>query len=94
MGAKRKKMIHELKTHPEYFQRILTGDKTFEVRKNDRDFQTGDVVLLREYYPDADTYSGMEVELKIIYILNGGQFGIKKGYCVMGLSQAKQQKTF
>lgn len=42
---------HELKTLPVYFDAVLRGDKTFEVRKNDRDFQTGDVLVLREYDP-------------------------------------------
>lgn len=42
---------HELKTLPVYFDAVKRGDKTFEVRKNDRDFQTGDVLILKEYDP-------------------------------------------
>lgn len=43
--------LHSLKTLPVYFAAVLRGDKTFEVRKNDRDFQTGDTLILREYDP-------------------------------------------
>lgn len=42
---------HELKTLPVYFDAVARGDKTFEVRKNDRDFQTGDTLVLREFDP-------------------------------------------
>ena len=42
---------HDLKTLPVYFDAVLRGDKTFEVRKNDRDFQTGDTLVLKEWDP-------------------------------------------
>lgn len=42
-------MIHELKIDPQYYQRIANGSKTFEVRENDRGFQLGDTVVLKEF---------------------------------------------
>lgn len=42
---------HQLKTLPVYFDAVKRGDKTFEICKNDRDFQTGDMLVLREYDP-------------------------------------------
>ena len=30
---------HKLKTWPSYFQRVWTGEKTFEVRLDDRGYQ-------------------------------------------------------
>jgi len=44
-------MIHELKTWPEYFKDVKSGKKSFEIRKDDRDFNKGDVLLLREFKP-------------------------------------------
>ena len=44
---------HELKIWPEYFERVLDGSKTFEVRENGRGFQKGDSVTLREFNPAA-----------------------------------------
>jgi hypothetical protein len=42
-------MTHELKIWPQYFARVKDGSKTFEVRENDRGFQPGDTVVLKEY---------------------------------------------
>ncbi len=46
-------MRHDLKTHPGPFQAVWDGRKTFEIRKFDRPFAVGDVLLLREWDPDG-----------------------------------------
>lgn len=80
-------MVHELKTHSLYFQRIVDGVKNFEVRKNDRDFQVGDQVVLKNFDPETKEYLTGEVHGTITYILQGGQFGIQSGYCVFGYTR-------
>jgi len=44
---------HELKSWPEHFQKVLSKEKTFEFRRNDRDFQIGDYVTLLEFIPEG-----------------------------------------
>jgi hypothetical protein len=42
---------HELKTWPDSYAAVLTGEKTFEFRKDDRGFAVEDLLVLREYVP-------------------------------------------
>ena len=58
-------MLHELKTYPKYFQETIEGNKLFEIRKNDRNFQVGDVLLLKEW--DNIKYTGREVGAMVRY---------------------------
>jgi hypothetical protein len=41
----------ELKKSPSYFEAIWDGRKTFDVRPDDREFQEGDMLILREWIP-------------------------------------------
>lgn len=45
-------MKHELKIWPQFYCRVADGSKTFELRDNDRGFQPGDTVTLREWDPE------------------------------------------
>lgn len=78
-------MIHELKTINPYFSRAWEQEKTFEVRKNDRDFQKGDTVLLKEYDAELDIYSGRELLCTILYVLIDYPV-IEGGYVVFSFS--------
>jgi ASC-1-like (ASCH) protein len=78
-------MTHELKCWPEYFDAIYIGEKKFEVRKNDRNYQVGDSLYLQEWSPQFQSYTGRMLVLQVTYILQGGQFGIEEGYVVMSI---------
>lgn len=62
-------MHHNLKICPQYFQPVRERKKTFEVRVNDRAFQAGDTVTLREFKPEYDVYTGAEETFVIGYVL-------------------------
>jgi ASC-1-like (ASCH) protein len=78
-------MEHKLKTWPEYFEEVIEGRKTFEVRKNDRDFKEGDTLLLQEFDPETEEYTGMICRVEVTYILEGGNFGVEFGYVIMAI---------
>jgi len=61
--------IHELKTRPQFMGPILDGRKAFELRYDDRGFEVGDVLHLREWCPESETYSGREALAEVTYIL-------------------------
>ena len=87
-------MVHELKTHPEYFAAIYSGIKNFELRKNDREYKIGDELLLKEFYPEGASwdstklgYTGRILHRRVDYILRGGKFGLEEGYVIMAISK-------
>lgn len=77
-------MEHRLKTWPKTFHAVRLGIKNFELRRNDRDFKVGDTLVLCEYEPELDVYTGNEVRRKVSYIMQSG-FGFPSGVCVMSL---------
>lgn len=81
-------MTHELKTWKTYYSAIITGKKKFEVRKDDRGFRVGGKLHLREWDEKKEQYTGNGITIDITYKLDGGQFGIEQGYCVLGLGSS------
>jgi hypothetical protein len=77
---------HELKTWPEFFVHVFHRRKNFEIRKNDRDFQVGDKLKLREYDPEKQSYSGRTEFRRITYIAkNLEHFGLPKDVVVLSM---------
>jgi Domain of unknown function (DUF3850) len=67
-------MIHELKTWPEYFEAVKSRDKKFEVRVNDRDYKKNDELLLREFDPATQSYTGRTLVRRVCYVLKDCPF--------------------
>jgi hypothetical protein len=72
---------HELKVWPRYYAKVESGEKPWEMRLNDRDFQEGDRLRLREFDPNGGGYSGKELRRGVGFVLRGPAFGIEPGYC-------------
>jgi hypothetical protein len=80
-------MIHRLKTIQPYYGKVRNKQKRFEIRKADREFKVGDTLILQEYDPILQTYSGRECAVKVLYILTDAkEYGLMDGYCLMSIS--------
>jgi hypothetical protein len=83
---------HELKTDPEVFDQVRSGRKTFEIRKNDRDFLHGDRLILRR-----TKFTGAEMRLGapliyneslscvVCHVMYGPIYGLQDGWCIMSI---------
>lgn len=84
---------HELKTDPEVFAAVAAGDKTHEIRFNDRAFAIGDVLHLRETkYPGEEmragaplVYTGRHALREVSHIQTG--YGLVDGWVILSLKQ-------
>jgi hypothetical protein len=77
---------HELKILPRFYDAIVSGIKTFEIRCNDRDFQCGDKALLKEISEAYGTHTGRFIDCDIVYVTD---FQQKPGYVVFGIANIK-----
>ena len=82
-------MQHELKTDQSVFILSWTGVKPFEIRLNDRDFRSGDILILKETrYSDEEMksgkpleYTGRQLTRRVDFIVSG--YGLQDGWVVM-----------
>lgn len=81
--------IHEIKCRNEYFEEVILGNKRFTVRKNDRDYQVGDLLAVNEITIDHDLpnsagiYTGRCCLVKVTYILDNPAY-CKDGFVTLG----------
>lgn len=85
---------HELKLQRDFCDAVLNGEKTFEIRVNDRGYQKGDRV---KFIPV--TNGGMmrvchaiaEKEYEITYVLNG--WGLENGVVAFSINEVKENEN-
>ena len=80
-------MTHTIKIREQFADAIVSGNKTFEVRENDRGYQTGDYVrfLPLNNIGNITNHEIGEKLYRITYVLSG--WGIEKGYVVFGIKE-------
>lgn len=90
---RRRSKEHVLKINPWAFSTQLLGIKSFELRFDDRDYQVGDQLLLRETEFDSAemsagaplAYTGREVRRRVTHILRGPVYGLESGWVIMSV---------
>lgn len=81
-------MIHNLKIQQKWLARILTREKLFEVRNNDRGYQVGDTIHfmpLEDENIDVYQLRSPLPDYTITYVHSG--LGMADGYVVLGIRE-------
>ena len=81
-------MVHRIKLSEDFAEAVLTGDKSFEIRKNDRGYQKGDVVIFTVVERGNPAFTVATNPLngrmyEITYVISG--WGLQDGYVVFGI---------
>lgn len=83
-------MKHNLKVYPQFFKALWCGDKTFEVRLNDRQFEERDEICLQENVDGShDGYTWREINGVITYLASLEQ---KSNYVVFSFRETHRSE--
>ncbi|MDK1020213.1 MAG: ASCH/PUA domain-containing protein [Candidatus Hydrogenedentes bacterium] len=85
-------MLHDLKIWPEHYDVVVDGRKRFELRRDDRDFQVGDTLMLREWCLETETYTGRSVLVRVAFVLREAEpFGLMEGFCAISIELESEE---
>lgn len=83
---------HELKSWPEFFEPLVAGLKTFDLRRSDdRTFSPGDTIRFREFDPRTQRYTGRECRGEITYVTSASHpcalsgEGLDRNFCILAV---------
>ena len=79
---------HDLKIKQKYFDRIMFGGKSFEVRLNDRDYQVGDTIQFDVYEDNSNKLSSSPTQMFGIKYIHSG-LGMLDNYVVLSIDFIK-----
>lgn len=78
--------LHELKIKQEYWEEVMSNNKNFELRKNDRDYQVGDLINFKVII--GEVIIPTESVYRITYVLKGvPEYGLSEDYCILGIKR-------
>lgn len=81
-GQQPKERTHYIRLAATYYDDVKAGVKTFELRKNDRDYRTGDILEMNEFADGRNT--GRVIRCRVTYMLEE-YTGLTDGYCILGI---------
>ena len=83
--------VHQVKSWSHFYDAIVAGAKRHDLRKDDRNYQVGDVLNLRQYDNIKGEYTGEECLAEISYITNNqypcafSSSILPQDYCILSL---------
>ena len=82
LPSEQPRKVHQIKLGKTFFADAAAGIKPFTLRKNDRNYQVGDILEKQEY--DDGNYTGRTLRQEVIYKLED-YTGLQEGYCILGV---------
>lgn len=86
----------EKKIWPEYFEKVLSGEKTYELRLADWDCKPGDILVLNEWDPKTTKLTGRSIRKQVGFVGKTKDFNFwsneeieKFGYQIISLKEEK-----
>ena len=88
-----KEKRHFIKINSRYVESISSGEKNFEVRYNDRDYQVDDVLVMYEVDDEGKIKDNLLLR-RVIYLLKDSDIeGLKPGWCILGTAPVLKNST-
>jgi ASC-1-like (ASCH) protein len=83
-------MTHELKIHPEYFEAVRNGDKTFHLCQGDREYKVGDTLILCSHGKRRDLVVKLKATVTYIQeVYVEGEYFLPVPYKILALKVEK-----
>ncbi|MCD9816654.1 DUF3850 domain-containing protein [Bradyrhizobium japonicum] len=84
---------HHLKCWPQFFNEIAAGRKKHDLRRaDDRRFRVGDILVLEEYDPQKEVFTGRVLEVEVTYITSAdlpcalSKDALHPSFCILSIS--------
>lgn len=79
---RRPRKVHDVKSVSPYYEDVVRGGKSFDVRQNDRDYAVGDALVMRHW--NKERYTGRYTHALITYMIEGPPY-LPDGLAVLGI---------
>lgn len=83
----------EKKTWSDMFEKVLKGEKKFDLRLDDFEIDSGDIIVLREWDPANKSYTGRVIEKEVTFVMHTKNLEYwtkeevdEKGFVIMSLN--------
>lgn len=88
--------VHHLKCWPQFFEEIASGRKKHDLRRaDDRNFQVGDMLILEEYNPKKEAFTGRTLMVEVTYITSAdlpcalSKDALHPNFCILSIQLCK-----
>jgi hypothetical protein len=91
--------VHHVKSWAQYFGPITTDQRTHDLRRNDRDYKVGDTMILEEFDPTTQKYTGQKCEVEITSMTSMSQpcavssEALDPAFCILSIRRVKSREA-